>query len=74
MMDFLKANPAISREEYLWDMTAPQVKLATYDSTHVEYLTEHQSKIEKARKHKIDSNNLSSFASDLGVPIFKSNK
>ncbi len=37
MIDFLKANPFVSKEEYLWEWTVPQIKLATIDTTHIEY-------------------------------------
>jgi len=37
MIDFLKANPFVTREEYEWQWTIPQIKLATYDYTHIEY-------------------------------------
>lgn len=50
MIDFLRANPYVSREEYLWKWTIPQVKLASLDYSHVEYLTEEQAKAEKNRK------------------------
>jgi hypothetical protein len=71
MIDFLKANPYVTKEEYLWEWTVPQVRLASYDTTHVEYLTEKQAKMEKCRKHKVDASSLSSFANDLGMPIFR---
>ena len=37
MMDFLKANPHVTREQYLWNWTIPQIRLASFDSTHIEY-------------------------------------
>ena len=46
MIDFLRANPYVSREEYLWHWTVPQVKRASLDYSHVEYLTEEQAKAE----------------------------
>lgn len=71
MIDFLKAHPFVTRDEYLWTWTVPQILLASYDSTHVEYLTEEQAKIEKGRKHAVHSGNIAQFANDLGIPIFK---
>lgn len=70
MIDFLKAHPQVGREEYLWEWSVPQVRLAMYDNTHVEYLTEEQAKIEKKRRHTTKVSDLKSFANDLGVPIF----
>ena len=40
MIDFQKANPSVTKEEYMWSWTIPQIKLASYDTTHVEYLPE----------------------------------
>lgn len=56
MMDFLKQFPFVSREEYLWEWTVPQVRLATLDNTHVVYLNDKQAKNMKS-KH-IDGTNL----------------
>lgn len=38
MIDFLRANPYVSKEEYMWKWTVPQIKLASYDFSHIEYL------------------------------------
>lgn len=40
MIDFLRANPFVSREEYMWGMTIPQITLASMDFTRVEYKKE----------------------------------
>lgn len=37
MVDFLRSNTWCSREEYLWGMTVGQVKLSSFDFSHVEY-------------------------------------
>jgi hypothetical protein len=66
MMDFLKNFPFVTREEYMWKWTVPQIKLASYDFTHVNYLTEKQAKMRKAKV--IDGGNL---MNDLGMPIFE---
>lgn len=44
MIDFLKAHPFVSKEEYLWEWTIPQIRLANYDFTHILYLSEEQAK------------------------------
>lgn len=71
MVDFLRANPWCSQEEYKWGMSVPQVRLASMDFSHVEYLTEREKKL---AKHKPKGRNLigsaPSMASDLGIPIF----
>ena len=40
MIDFLRANTWCSQEEYKWGMTVPQVRLASMDFTHIEYLSD----------------------------------
>ena len=66
MIDFLRQNPFVTREEYMWVWTVPQIKLALYDFTHIVYLSEEQVKMRNGKK--LDE---SSLISDLGVPLFK---
>lgn len=35
MIDFLQKNPSVTREQYLWEWSVPQIKLASYDYTHI---------------------------------------
>lgn len=44
MFDFIKAYPSVTMEQYMWHMTVPQILLAQYDTTHIEYLSEEQAK------------------------------
>ena len=69
MIDFLKAHPQITRDEYLWEWTVPQVELATSDNTHVEYLSEEQAKIERGRVMAEDMNSEENLMNDLGISI-----
>nr|DAE42644.1 MAG TPA: hypothetical protein [Caudoviricetes sp.] len=69
MIDFLKAHPQITRDEYLWEWTVPQVELATIDNTHVEYLSEEQAKIERGRVMAEDMNSEENLMNDLGISI-----
>lgn len=71
MIDFLRANPYVSKEDYLWHWTVPQIKLAGYDFSHIEYLTEEQAEAEKKRNSSVRITDAMSFANDLGIPIFK---
>lgn len=66
MIDFLRQNPYVTKEQYMWEWTVPQIKLATFDFTHIVYLSEEQVKMKKGKK--LDENSL---ISDLGVPLFK---
>lgn len=70
MTDFLKANPYVSREEYLWEWTIPQVMLSSYDYTHVRYLSEkeYERKKRDAKARRYD--NPLDLVNDLGIPIF----
>lgn len=71
MIDFLKAFPFVTKEEYLWSWTVPQVELAANDNTHIEHLTEEQAKIETEKKNAIMYSDPSQLLSDLNVPVFK---
>ena len=65
MMDFLKAYPSVTKDEYMWSWSVPQIKLAAFDFSHVVYLTDKQK--EKRKAKTIDINHIS----DLGIPIFE---
>lgn len=67
MMDFLKENPSVTKEAYMWEWTVPQIKIASADKTHVKYLSEKEAEARKAKKY--NGNNISEL-SDLGIPIF----
>lgn len=70
MVDFLRANTWCSREEYLWQMTVPQVRLASMDFSHVEYLSDDE---KKRMKNKGVSLGHPGLNNDLGVPIINGN-
>lgn len=67
MIDFLRANPWCSREEYMWEMTIPQIKLASIDFSHVEYLSDKQNKNSAGKV--INSGDDLKNMNDLGIPI-----
>lgn len=71
MVDFLKANPFVSKEEYMWQWTVGQVKLASYDFTHIEYLKDRTNEPESCIH--IDSGN-DAIMNDLGIPIMGKKK
>lgn len=50
MMDFLKAYPFVTMEQYYWELSAPKIRLMTYDATKVHYLSEKQAKEMKVKK------------------------
>lgn len=68
MTDYLKANPFISRNEYLWELSIPYIMISSYDTTHIEYLSE-----EQAEKNK-EENSTGGFEDTirgLGIPIIE---
>lgn len=67
MMDFLKDNPSVTKEAYMWEWTVPQIKIAIADKTRVKYLTAKEAEAKKAKKY---SGNDIVELSDLGIPIF----
>lgn len=69
MIDFLKAHPSVSKDEYMWGWTVPQIQLAICDNTHIEYLTEDQAKRDKMRRYAVKVNDADAL-NDLGIPIF----
>lgn len=65
MVDFLKAHPFVSMEDYKWKLSIPMIRLMSMDNTRVDYLSEKQAKERKSKK--ISGDNL---ITDLGVPVF----
>lgn len=66
MVDFLKAYPFISMEQYKWGLSVPMIKLMSIDNTRVHYLSEKEA---KNRGAKVFGDKNSKF-NDLGIPIF----
>lgn len=65
MVDFLKANPFITYEQYRWGLSVPMIRLMSADNTRVHYLSEKEAK----RKKAVVVNNADALINDLGVPI-----
>lgn len=65
MVDFLKANPFISMNDYKWGLSLPMIRLMAMDNTHIHYLSEKE--INRKKSTEINGTNL---MNDLGVPIF----
>lgn len=66
MVDFLRANPFISMEEYKWEINPALVRIMNIDNTHIRYLSEEEVKMRKG----INLGSEDNLKSDLGVPIF----
>ena len=67
MVDFLKANPFVTMDEYRWKYSVPYLRLMAVDNTRVIYLSEEQAKKRKTKKY---SGNSSMNLNDLGIPVF----
>lgn len=74
MIDFLRANPYVSKEDYLWHWTVPQIHLASYDFSHIEYLSEEQAKKDKQRQNAVRVQDANELMNDLGLPVFNLKK
>ena len=66
MVDFLKANPYVTMDDYIWNLNPCLVKLMTIDNTRVRYLTDK----EKERKKSMVYDGAKGATNDLGIPIF----
>lgn len=67
MVDFLRSNPWCSRDEYMWKMTVGQVRLSSFDFSHVEY--DQNKDNEKKNVSKIGCADDLKNLNDLGLPI-----
>ena len=65
MVDFLKANPFVTYEQYRWGLSVPMIRLMSVDNTRVHYLSEKQAK----RKNATVFNSADSLINDLGIPV-----
>lgn len=68
MVDFLKANPFVTMEQYRWGLSLPMIKLMSCDNTRIHYLSEKEAKAKNTRV--VDGSNLTN---DLGIPIISNN-
>lgn len=69
MVDFLKAYPFVSMEDYKWGLSVPMIRLMCADSTRVHYLSEKEQKM----KNAIVINDAESLMNDLGFSIDMTN-
>lgn len=54
MVDFLKACPFVTMEDYRWKLSVPMIRLMMMDNTHVNYLTDKQVERRKSQSMDID--------------------
>ena len=65
MVDFLKANPFISLEDYKWNLSVPIIRLMSCDNTRVHYLSD-----KEIEKRNLQDGSTVDLTTDLGSPIF----
>lgn len=71
MVDFLKAYPFVSMEDYKWRLSVPMIKLMCADNTRIHYLSEKESKMRNATV----INSAEDLINDLGFSVdISSNK
>lgn len=69
MVDFLKANPFMTMDDYLWKYSIPMIKIMGMDNSHVNYLSDKEAKNKGGKT--IDTRNMSieELNNDLGTKI-----
>ena len=65
MVDFLKANPFVTMEDYKWGLSVPMIRLMISDNTRIHYMSEKEAKKENA----IVINDADDLMNDLGMSI-----
>lgn len=65
MVDFLKAFPFVTMEDYRWNLSVPYIRLMSIDNTRVHYLSDAEAK----RKNATVINNVEDLVNDFGLPI-----
>ena len=71
MVDFIKAFPSVSIDDYLWKLSVPMVQLMRFDNTHLEHLSEKEAKRRKAERDAVQIGGEYGFdgLNDLGQPM-----
>ena len=69
MVDFLKANPFMTMDDYLWKYSIPMIKIMGMDNSHVKYLSEGEAKHRDMKNVDMNGSSVNELNSDLGVKI-----
>ena len=69
MADFLKANPFMTMEDYLWKYSIPMIKIMGMDNSHVNYLSEKQAEKGKYKTFDTKGKTIQELNNDLGTRI-----
>ena len=65
MVDFLKANPFVTMDDYKWKLSVPMIRLMISDNTRIHYMSEKEAKKEGA----VIINDAEDLMNDLGMSI-----
>ena len=75
MVDFLKMNPYVTREAYMWEWTVPQILLASNDFTHIHYLPKRTKRGRNKRRGGVKNiDRPIDMLQSIPVPIIKEKK
>ena len=69
MVDFLKANPYMTIEDYQWRYSIPMIKIMGLDNSHVNYLSKKESERRKGHYVSVNDKSVEELSNDLGVKI-----
>jgi len=70
MVDFLKAFPFVTMEDYKWKLSVPMIRLMAIDNTHINYLSEKQVAMKNTKV--VDGNDEKSIKNDFGMVVLGS--
>lgn len=65
MVDFLKANPFVTMDDYKWGLSVPMIRLMISDNTRIHYMSEKEAKMDNA----VVINDADDLMNDLGMSI-----
>lgn len=69
MVDFLKANPFMTMDDYLWKYSIPMIRIMGMDNSHVNYLSEKEAQNRKIKTVDVSGKDIKELNNDLGVKI-----
>lgn len=69
MVDFLRANPYMTVEDYRWKYSIPLIKIMGMDYSHVNYLSERELENRGSSTVSTRGKSVEELNSDLGVAI-----
>lgn len=69
MVDFLKANPFMTMDDYLWKYSIPMIKIMGMDNSHVNYLSEKQAANRGVNTVDVNRMSVDELNNDLGTKI-----